>query len=237
MRRFSICLGFVTLLWSAPVAATQITLSGLSSMEVQAPADTLDATLDFQVSGSTLTLTLTNNSDTNPDASDLWDVSNNSWNVSDDVTGLSLTSTTHSVEGAAPGWSLNPSDWTGLGDVNSTTQVDGFGVFDWALLFDRDNFNKKFEVGPGESIEFEIAITCALLATCDMMDFGTELSIEPGDTTPATLSLGAAKFRGTAGGNFENASGFGSTVPEPSTALLLGSGLLALAAHGRRRKA
>ena len=108
-------------------SATTVTLSDFSSQENQAPADTMDATLDFQVAGTTFTLTISNTSDSNPDPLDLWDVSNFYFNVSDGVTDLVLSS-------PPTGWSLAPSDWTGLGDTNSTTQADGMGVFDWVLL-------------------------------------------------------------------------------------------------------
>ena len=210
---------------TAPATATFITLSDWSSHDGQAPAGTLDATLDFQVVLTTLTFTVTNTSNSNPDPLDLWNVSNFYFNVSDNVTGLILS-------GAPTGWSLAPSDWTGPGDVNSTTQADGFGVFDWVLRYDLDNNPQSGLLDPGEILAFTMTISGA--GPFDMGDFGTELSIDPVDDDPARLSHAVAKFRGVQGGNFNNASGFGAASPAPGTLALLGlGGLLGL---GRRRR-
>ena len=214
-----VCLG-------TSASATIVTLSDFSSQENQAPADTMDATLDFQVAGTTFTLTISNTTDTTNDPGDLWDVSNFYFNVSDAVTDLTLS-------GAPAFWSLAASDWTGPGDKNSTTQAAGFGVFDWVLLYDRDSGPKSGQVNPGESLAFTMAISGA--GPFSMADFGTELSIDPGDVKPARLSHAVAKFRGVEAGNFKNMSGFGAAAPEPSTFALLGIGLLALVHYGRRR--
>ena len=123
------------------------------------------------------------------------------------------------------GWPLFASDWTGPGDLGSTTQPGGgFGVFDWALIVNTDSAPKNVLIGPGENVVFLMAISGT--GPFDMGDFGTELSVDPGDIEPAILTLAAGKFKGLDDGTFRNLSGFGATIPEPSTLALLGIGAL-----------
>jgi hypothetical protein len=122
------------LLAVSPIAgASSITLSNVSSDFGEPtgstdPAD-LDALLDFQVSGSTLTLSVTNNTA----APNTFDITEVFFNATADITSLSLTS-----PAAAGVADTNPTGW----DFSTGTNADGFGSFDFAVkLFGDINLN------------------------------------------------------------------------------------------------
>ena len=95
MRTITVLLCSALALLAAPTAsALSLGFSALSSDETDPSA--LDALLDVQVAGNTLTLTLTNQS--------LYNVNQLYFNASSDVTGLTLTSATHSDANADVTW-------------------------------------------------------------------------------------------------------------------------------------
>jgi hypothetical protein len=194
--------------------AGTITLSDVSSDLT--PATDLDATLDFVVgefdggnAGDELQLTLTN---TGAD----FNVGELYWNVTSNITGLSLLSATHSVNG----------DVTGLWDpVHTGLSADGFGVFDYAMTDGVGELSPGLAT-PGDSIVFIMDLDS--LAAADMSDF---------IVANANGYIGAAKFVNgpddpEAPGNEDSA--FGAAVPEPGTAALLSIGLFGLAITRRR---
>ncbi len=138
---------------SSAASAGIIVLSTDSSDET--PASVLDATLDFVVSGSTLTLTVTNNT-VAPSAYFMNEIY---FNAGPSVTGLTLMT-------PAEGWTLNTS-----------IAADGFGVFDFGLI---DGVGASpHQIDPGASLEF----TFTIAGSAVMSDFTTFLStIPPGDT-------------------------------------------------------
>jgi hypothetical protein len=96
MRRVVFAAVLAALLAPLPAAAGSIiTLSSASSDET--PAADLDATFDFSVVGSTLTLVVTNDT-TDPDEFNINEIYFNASDTSS-VTGLTFTSAMHSVEG------------------------------------------------------------------------------------------------------------------------------------------
>lgn len=204
----------LALLLASAGSATTITLSDASSDATD--ASTLDATLAFSViGGDTLQLVLTNDT-TAPDA---FNINQVFWNASDDVTGLTLTSASHSVNGDVfAAWS----------PVELNTMVNGFGVFEFGLT-DGQGETHPSVAQPGISITFlmDITGTCADSFSCDMDDFFAANSMG---------YVGAAKFVSgpddpESPGNEDSAFG-AAVVPEPGTGALLGFGLLLLA---RRR--
>jgi len=185
---------------SSTVEATTITLSDLSSDETD--PSVLDAILDFSVSDSTLTLTVTNTTE-DPN---FYNINEVYFNATSNVMGLS-------PETPFPGgWSL------------STNQsADGFGVFDFALT---DGVGTdEAQIIPGETVTFKFTIVGTNSFSAD--DFTTERSTIPPGDRPA---FAAAKFVQGPGDD----SAYGA-VPEPSTVLLLGAGLIGLALVGRLR--
>jgi hypothetical protein len=213
------------LLAVSPIAgASSITLSNVSSDFGEPtgstdPAD-LDALLDFQVSGSTLTLSVTNNTA----APNTFDITEVFFNATADITSLSLTS-----PAAAGVADTNPTGW----DFSTGTNADGFGSFDFAVkLFGDINLNPNI-VSPSETEILTFALTCAGGATCDMTDFVD---------TNVNDFLAAAKFVNgpdqNPGGEVPDPdSAFGGTVvPVPAAVWLFGSGLLGLVGVARRKK-
>jgi hypothetical protein len=197
------------LLLSSGASATTIVLSQFSSDETD--PSVLDATLDLGVAGTTLTVTLTNDTT----APFEYSIISIAFNSSSDITGLALSSASGSGDGVNTGsWSL------GSGGM------DGFGSFDHKLSGPVDM--QPASVLPGETQTFTLTFTC--LGTCDMSDFGVELSTVPPGNIP---SLAAAQFVSGPGDD----SAFGATVPEPGTVSLLALGLAGLAIRARARAA
>jgi hypothetical protein len=219
MRSWSVLYAGVAILGLAlapAVSASTITLSDVSSDAT--PASTLDATLDFMViGGDELQLTVTNLTT----APNEFNINAAFWNTTNVVSGLTLTSATHSVVGDV----FNSWEPVELGNA-----ANGFGEFDYSL----DNGvgeNNPDVIQPGNNIVFLMDITglCADTFSCTMNDFVSEQ--ENG-------YIGAAKFVNgpddpEAPGTEDSA--WGAAVPEPGTALLFGSGLIGLAYAGRRR--
>lgn len=132
---------FAALLFASHAAATTITLSTVSSDGT--PASQLDATLEFSVTGATeLTLTVTNT------GSD-FNINEIYFNAESNVTGLSLDSATHSVEGDVA------TEW---GSVLTNTAVDGFGSFDFGLA-DGVGETDPSVIEPGEDVVFVFTIS------------------------------------------------------------------------------
>ncbi len=194
-------------LGSAGRAATTLTLSDCSNNE-DVCAESLDAQVAFAVSGSALTLAVVNNTPESQEA--LWfRVNAIYFNVAEHVTGLTLRD--------AEGWSVEVSQDAYLA---GGFLVGGFGWFDVRL---RGGVGASpYQVYPGQTKTFTFDIAGA--APFTDTDFTTELSAPQGGHI---LSLVAAKFAG------EEASGFGSVVPEPATLALVALGGLALF-RGRR---
>jgi len=144
-------------------AQSVLRLSDVSSDRTA--ATDLNGTLEFFVSGSTLSLTARNDTDlvTGFDLDAIY------FNALPNVTSLSLAP-------GQTGWMLTPE-----------ASADGFGVFDYALINDRGN--DPNEIGPQDSLTFgfDILGTGPFLDT----DFTTEFSSVPPGDTPA---LAAAKF-------------------------------------------
>lgn len=201
---------------ASTASASTITLSDVSSDAT--PASTLDATLEFNVlGGATLELIATNLTT----APDLFNISELFWNGSSNVSGLTLTAATHSIEGDV---------FAGWLPVTTGMVADGFGSFDFSLMDGVGEGNPNV-MGPTESITFLMTITgtCAGTLSCTMADF---IVANGGGF------VGAAKFVNgpddPEAPGFED-SAFGATViPEPTSALLIGLGLAALS--GRRRR-
>ena len=212
--------GFVLTVLAAATFATAssgatLTLSDVSSDAT--PAADLSGTITLDVlGGNTLSLTLLNQT-TAPDAFNMNGVW---WNGDAGVSGLTVTSATHSANGDVL------AAWT---PVEAATTANGFGAFDFALTDGVGAGNPNL-IQPGQSIVFLMTITGSCTTTaCTAANF--VLGNGSG-------YLAAAKFVNgpddpESPGNEDSA--WGAVIPEPTTAMLLGTGLLLLSL--RRRQA
>jgi hypothetical protein len=201
-------------------SATSINLSSVSSDGT--PASQLDATLDFSVSGSTLTLTLSNT------GSD-FNINQVFFGGSSAVTGLSLVSATHSANGDVT------AAWI---PVEAASAADGFGVFDFALTDGVGSGNPNI-AHVGESIVFVLSISgTGSYADSDFIQpnasgylAAAKFVNGPPDPECATAVIPTAQCPEGIG---TEDSAFGG-VPEPGTLALLALALPALALRLRRR--
>jgi hypothetical protein len=176
-------------------AGSSIRLSDFSSD--QTSADDLDATLEFSVTGSTLTLIVTNDT---PNGTG-FDISDIFFNAPPSVTGISLSS-------PMDGWVIALDE-----------RADGFGTFDFALLSDQGHHDPG-EISPQGTLEFELEISGT--GPFDNSDFTTQFSTIPPGNRP---SLAAVKF--VNGPHDDSAYGAVIPEPSTVSLLLLGLGLLA----------
>lgn len=174
-------------------AGSILRLSELSSDET--PAGNLLAELEFSVTGSTLLLTVTN--ETSGQAG--YDIDAIYFNGLPHIDGLTL----NGVAGST-GWVIALNE-----------RADGFGVFDFALL--TDSGNDPAEIPPGESLDFQFSIEGT--GPFRNSDFTSQFSTIPPGSRP---SLAAIKFKNGPGDDSAFGS---TVIPEPTTLVLLLSGL------------
>jgi len=224
LRRIALVLSFpfavvpLLLCLGTSASATTIVLSDLASSEpVSVPVEFLDATFDYLVSGSTLTLTVTNTTV----APATLDINEVFFSGTDNVTGLLLNSATHSVEGdVLASWMLN----TSTGD-GGPTHADGFGIHDFSLT-DGVGLDPGI-MGPSESVVFDLTISgTAPFSPTNFIDTLSQQTL--GGTNILTRAVakfvnGNDAFFGT-----EFDSAFGASTPEPSTFVLASLALVAL---------
>ena len=196
------------LLLAGPASADPLAavLSELSSNEGAFPAASLDATLDFSVIGSTLTLDVANLTD----ATTGFDIDQLYFNVAAAVTGLTLDSVDG---GSAFPWQLS-----------ADKGANPFGTFDFRI--EGNTGGTRIFIDGGASTSFSFTIGGVGVTDADFFVLTT-------DGSP--VAAFAARFNSTAGSVIgASASATSGSVPEPGTALLVGIGVSLLALARRR---
>ena len=154
----SLLVGVVVLVFPSLTFGEVIKLSDLSSNGTD-PA-LLDATLDFSVTGSALTLTVTNDTA----APNAFNINQLFFNAGSGATGLL-------VDSFPAGWSLMPNQ-----------SADDFGTFDFGLIDGVDQ--QPSTIAPGETVVFSFTI----LGSAVESDFTTKFSTLPPGNNPAIVA-------------------------------------------------
>ena len=182
---------------SSPAGAAMIPISDLSSDSTSAQA--LAATLEFEVSGSTLTLTVHNETDGTGRGE--YKINRVYFNATSHVSALTLVS---------------PSGW----DLETNVKGGGkFGRFGFGLIGGVGQSSSQIDAGDSQVFVLSISGTGPFSET----DFTTQLSTLPTGDTPSVVS---AKFVQGPGG--DSAFGATNVVvPEPALSALMAGALLA----------
>jgi len=237
----------LSLLIALPASASTLTFSDISSEPTLGYLGTplnelLDATMVFDVVDNTdascnfadcLKITLTNDTDTNVPTF-LADINTFAFSISPNVTTLN-------VDTIPANWQLNTSSGQG-----GPTHLDGMGIHDFSVettVAGGPNFNP---IMPGSSFIFTFE-TNAGLTMNDFVNLSEQTTT--GDQILTTAVAKFVRFRDGPDTELDLVdlcddgdpltpvcdSGFGGVLPEPSTGLLYGTGLLGLTLAGRRR--
>jgi hypothetical protein len=202
----------LAVLWPFQATGTSINLSGASSDNT--PAEALFATLEFDVVGSVLRLTVRNRTDESNVSFGTGEYKINEiyFNATPNVSALSLTS-------PATGWSLETNKKGG----------GAFGRFDFALIGNLGRgVHENVEAGASLVIELDISGT----GPFDMTDFASEPSRIPPGTMPSIVQAkfvqgpGDDSAFGASGSGYVGGPGGPVDVPEPGAALLVAAGLI-----------
>lgn len=197
---------FASCLLASSSSATTVTISDASSDEVGFPAATMDGTVEFSVSGNTLTIDVTN------DTTGTMRMTELVFNGSVDVTNLTLDT--------APIASGGDALWV----FSTSVTADIFGTFDYGI--------DGLKVGGGPSAEYgEVLAGETIQFIFTISGSGFDASSFSSSESSAGFSV-AALFTANGG----NGGAYGAAViPEPSSAVMLMLGLIGLTQLGRRR--
>ncbi len=218
---------------SSPVSAALLQLSDYSSDgSIYNVAEYLSAGMNFVVAGSTLTLTVTNNTFYDPNTDQTtFDIDELFFNI-DPVSSVTDLTLTHVWEREQDGKKINGdqvANWTNGVSLDGF-HVNGFGLYDVQLVADDPPIIPPADPAGLYSVEFVFAISGT--GPFSDADFTTSFSTRF-DGGPEILGFAAGKFvHGGPDGWDESA--YGVVVPEPTTICLLGFGVLGLLLRKRR---
>jgi hypothetical protein len=200
MRGIGILVGVLILALSFnTVHAGLITLCNFSTDET--PAEDLDTTMEFTLTGNMLTIVVTNLTDGSDNGVDTgYDITAFYFNATDNILDLKL-------EDPDAGWVLY--SWSNI------TKAGGCGQFDYAII---GGISNNPIIVEGETSQtFTLSITHGGSVVSES-DFYTEMSRSPPGDNPMLV---AAKFQ--RGINDDSAYG-GTNTPEPTMISLFGLG-------------